>query len=43
MVQRFDPEDFLVRFAFYDDLVRVLHEPLLAPVPFTLIVKRWRR
>jgi hypothetical protein len=21
MVQRFDPEDFLVRFAFYDDLV----------------------
>jgi hypothetical protein len=41
----YHPEDFfLIVFSFYDDMLRVLHDPLpvMPPPPFTLIFfKRW--
>ncbi len=40
--QRYQPEDFLLKFSYYDDMLRVLHDPPLAP-PFTLVLKRCRR
>jgi hypothetical protein len=42
-VRRFHPEDFLVTFSFYDDLLRVLHDPPLPDPNLQLIFKRWRR
>jgi hypothetical protein len=41
-VRRFQPEDFMITFSYYDDMLRVLHDP--PPVSsFSLILKRWRR
>jgi hypothetical protein len=42
-IRRFFPEDFLISFSFYDDMLRVLHDPLPSVAPFLLVLKRWRR
>jgi hypothetical protein len=40
-MQRYQPEDFLLKFSYYDDMLHVLHDP--PPIaPFTLVFKHWR-
>jgi hypothetical protein len=41
MVQSFQLEGFLIKFSYYDDMLRILHDP--PPVaPFSLVLKCWR-
>jgi hypothetical protein len=42
-IHRFFPEDFLISFSFYDDMLRVLHDPSPSVAPFSLVFKRWHR
>jgi hypothetical protein len=42
VVQWYFPEDFLITFSFYDDMLQVLHEPANGSTLFILIIKRWR-
>jgi hypothetical protein len=43
MIQQYFPEDFLITFSFYNDMLRVLHNPLCGNMPSILVFKRWRR
>jgi hypothetical protein len=40
---RYFPEDILITFSSYDDMVRVLHDRPPVGTPLTIIFKRWRR
>jgi hypothetical protein len=40
-VQHFQPEDFLITFSFYDDMLHVLHNPLPQDASFVLVFKSW--
>jgi hypothetical protein len=40
-VQHFQPEDFLITFSFYDDMLCVLHNPLPQDASFVLVFKSW--
>jgi hypothetical protein len=39
-VKIFQPEDFIITFSYYDDMLRVLHDPPAA-APFSLVLKHW--
>jgi hypothetical protein len=42
-IHRFFSEDFVILFSFYDDMLRVLHDPASSVAPFLLCSKRWRQ
>jgi hypothetical protein len=43
VIKRYFLEDCLIIFSYYDDMLRVLHEPPRGDTPFILVFKRWRR
>jgi hypothetical protein len=41
--KRYFPEDFIIVFSYYDDMLWVLHDPPAGSPKLNFIFKRWRR